>query len=175
MPIFGKGAEGPLPPRRSAAIVYPPRGGGRSYYVVLCRTVLVLYDTLYDTVRRVVHPRRVGPRRLVRHCTTRRTLPTRRAPTLCTDAPTRRTMHFRQHSEGEPVTSARSGLSLGIPWTSLRRQRRGTTRLVLFFWVRPLVNWQSPLTKRYSRGISESGIRAVQCYDGPTAPLWERT
>ena len=84
MPIFGKGAEGPLPPRRSAAIVYPPRGGGRSYYVVLCRTVLVLYDTLYDTVRRVVHPRRVGPRRLVRHCTTRRTLPTRRAPTPCT-------------------------------------------------------------------------------------------
>ena len=41
-------------------------------------------DTLYDTVRRVVHPRRVGPRRLVRHCTTRRTLPTRRAPTPCT-------------------------------------------------------------------------------------------
>ena len=31
-------------------------------------------DTLYDTVRRVVHPRRVGPRRLVRHCTTRRTV-----------------------------------------------------------------------------------------------------
>ena len=55
-----------------------------SYYVVLCRMVSVLYDTLYDTVRRVVHPRRVGPRRLVRHCTTRRTLPTRRAPTPCT-------------------------------------------------------------------------------------------
>ena len=55
-----------------------------SYCVVLCRTVSVLYDTLYDTVRRVVHPRRVGPRRLVRHCTTRRTLPTRRAPTPCT-------------------------------------------------------------------------------------------
>ena len=54
------------------------------YCVVLCRTVSVLYDTLYDTVRRVVHPRRVGPRRLVRHCTTRRTLPTRRAPTPCT-------------------------------------------------------------------------------------------
>ena len=55
-------------------------------------------------------------RHLVRHCTTRRTSPTRRAPTPCTtlydasyapdasgpdalyDAPTRRTMHFRQHS-----------------------------------------------------------------------------
>ena len=31
-------------------------------------------DTLYYTVRRAVHPRRVGPRRLVRHCTTRRTV-----------------------------------------------------------------------------------------------------
>ena len=31
-------------------------------------------DTLYDTVRRVVHPRRVGPRHLVRHCTTRCTV-----------------------------------------------------------------------------------------------------
>ena len=31
-------------------------------------------DALYDTVRRVVHPRRVGPRHLVRHSTTRRTV-----------------------------------------------------------------------------------------------------
>ena len=30
VPIFGKGAKGPLPPKRSAAIVYPHRGGGRS-------------------------------------------------------------------------------------------------------------------------------------------------
>ena len=55
-----------------------------SYCVVRCRTVSVLYDTLYDTVRRVVHPRRVRPRHLVRHCTTRRTSPTHRAPTPCT-------------------------------------------------------------------------------------------
>ena len=31
-------------------------------------------------------------------------------------------------------------------------------------------SWQSPLTRRYSRELSESGIRAVQCYDCPTAP-----
>ena len=60
-------------------------------------------------------------RHLVRHCTTRRTSPTRRAPTPCTtlydasyapdasgpdalyDAPTRRTMHFRQHSTLRPM------------------------------------------------------------------------
>ena len=84
-----------------------------SYCVVLCRTVsycVVLCRTVSYGVGAVRH--------LVRHCTTRRTSPTRRAPTPCTtlydasyapdasgpdtlyDAPTRRTVHFRQHSGG---------------------------------------------------------------------------
>ena len=82
-----------------------------SYCVVLCRTVsycVVLCRTVSYCVGAVRH--------LVRHCTTRRTSPTCRAPTPCTtlydasyapdasgpdtlyDAPTRRTVHFRQHS-----------------------------------------------------------------------------
>ena len=32
-----------------------------------------------------------------------------------------------------------------------------------------LASWQNPHTRRYSREFSESGIRAVQCYDRPTA------
>ena len=40
-------------------------------------------DTLYDTVRRVVHPRRVGPQHLVRHSTTRRTVDTVRRVVQC--------------------------------------------------------------------------------------------
>ena len=35
------------------------------------------------------------------------------------------------------------------------------------FLVQTSVSWQIPLTKRYSRELSESGIRAVQCYDVP--------
>ena len=86
-----------------------------SYCVVLCRTVsycVVLCRTVSYGVGAVRH--------LVRHCTTRRTSPTRRAPTPCTtlydvsyapdasgpdalyDAPTRRTVHFRQHSQIAP-------------------------------------------------------------------------
>ena len=92
-----------------------------SYCVVLCRTVSYCV-VLCRTVSYCVVPCRtvsysVGAvRHLVRHCTTRRTSPTRRAPTPCTtlydasyapdasgpdtlyDAPTRRTVHFRQHS-----------------------------------------------------------------------------
>ena len=87
-----------------------------SYCVVLCRTVsycVVLCRTVSYGVGAVRH--------LVRHCTTRRTSPTRRAPTPCTtlydasyapdasgpdtlyDAPTRRTVHFRQHSPPPPL------------------------------------------------------------------------
>ena len=100
-----------------------------SYRVVLCRTVSLPYDTLYDTVRRVVHPRRVGP--------------TRRAPTPCTtlydasyapdvsgpdalyDAPTRRTVHFRQHSAhgagGDGTGPSAGGRAQGLSQTALAR------------------------------------------------------
>ena len=36
--------------------------------------------------------------------------------------------------------------------------------------ARTLGSWQSPLTRRYSREFSESGVRTVQCYGCPTAP-----
>ena len=39
-----------------------------------------------------------------------------------------------------------------------------------FFWrVQTWVSWQSPVTRWYSRELAESGIRAAQCYDCPTA------
>ena len=39
----------------------------------------------------------------------------------------------------------------------------------VFFFSQALADWQSPLAKRYLRELSKSGIRAVQCYDCPTA------
>ena len=96
-----------------------------SYCVVLCRTVsycVVLCRTVSYGVGAVRH--------LVRHCTTRRTSPTRRAPTPCTtlydalyapdasgpdalyDAPTRRTVHFRQHSAAQRCF-------MGLHWGAL--------------------------------------------------------
>jgi hypothetical protein len=47
--------------------------------------------------------------------------------------------------------------------------RPSTTRHSYFFFLQTSASWQSPLTKRYSREFTESGIRAVQCYDCPTA------
>jgi hypothetical protein len=42
----------------------------------------------------------------------------------------------------------------------------GTT---VFFWrgVQAMASWRSLLTMRHSRNLSESRIRAVQCYDCP--------
>ena len=97
-----------------------------SYCVVLCRTVSVLYDTLYDTVRRVVHPRRVGPRRLVRHCTTRRTLPTRRAPTPCTTP--RRVVQCI--SDSTPLSLPALTFPLHFPFLSLGRLCHRSPRTV---------------------------------------------
>ena len=41
-----------------------------------------------------------------------------------------------------------------------------------FFWggggVQAKASWQSLLTRRHSRNLSESRIRAVRCYDCPT-------
>ena len=43
-----------------------------------------------------------------------------------------------------------------------------------FFLIQTWVSWQSPLTRWYSRELSESGIRAVLCYDCPTAQCGSR-
>ena len=45
--------------------------------------------------------------------------------------------------------------------------RRGRPPFVV---VQTLASWQNPLTRSDSRELSESGIRAVQYYDCPTAP-----
>ena len=37
-----------------------------------------------------------------------------------------------------------------------------------FFLVQAMVSWQSPLTRWYSRKLSESRVRAVLCYGCPT-------
>ena len=109
-----------------------------SYRVVLCRTVSYRVVPCHTVSYRVVLCRTVSygvvaVRHLVRHSTTRRTSPTRQAPTPCTtlydasyapdasgpdalyDAPTRRTVHFRQHSM-EPQLLASLSPHLNIPF-----------------------------------------------------------
>ena len=44
----------------------------------------------------------------------------------------------------------------------------------VFLLVQTLVSWQIPLTRQYSRDFSESGIRAFQCCDCPTAQCGSR-
>ena len=46
---------------------------------------------------------------------------------------------------------------------------RHVTSFFFFFLVQTWVSWQSPLPRWYSREFSELGIRAVHCYDCPTA------
>ena len=49
------------------------------------------------------------------------------------------------------------------------KQKTHSKRSIEFFLLRTCISWQRPLTERHSRELSESGIRAVQCYDCPTA------